>query len=365
MAPHYYGFITICILAILLNSAVIYLFLTKKFLRNMYSNIFLFSLAISDLCYVAVTVPLLIKCEQLYLDSPGVAHHQCYAYEYATVFFGYCTVYHIQLAIAEKLCAICFTFKHHSKFCRSIAVKFTVSVWLFSAILTHIPAWWDYAFPSDRSKVYDKHFFKFHFATGFALPLLISTVMYCIILHKIFTAANRRLGEDTNRNRSRMHTEKKAALTFAIMLAAFVFSWSTWFIARIDGRIGTSKSVYIFLTTSRFLDPVFNPILYTFLKNDFRRAFLTLVWRKEQSSKFLTSRMRMAPKNNHGGSDTNSHEHTTRLLPYSKKRMATVAKENSPSTQGTTSEKVYTAMGGVNRFEKHNLEIMNSVQCIQ
>jgi hypothetical protein len=312
-SPFHYGYIVISIVAVLLNSTVIYLFLTRKYLQNMYSNTFLFSLAISDLCYAAVAMPLLIKCEQI-KEPPPVA--VCYAYEYIVVFFGYSTVYHILLAIAEKLCAICFTLRHHSTFCRSLAVKLSLSVWFLSILYTHIPMWWDYFFPSKINTERDEAYYKFHFATGFAIPVIISAIMYSTILHKIFKASKKRLTEDTHRNKTRLHAERKAALTFAIMLAAFLFSWSTWFLGRINDTVTSSNNVYRFITICKFLDPVFNPLLYTFLKNDFRRAFFSLVRSKRQNNKL--QEMRLTRFNNHA-SGSKTQEDILPSSPYSVK----------------------------------------------
>lgn len=331
--PVQYGYLTISIVAILLNSAVIYLFLTRKYLRNMYSNIFLFSLAISDLCYAAVAIPLLIKCDQ------AMPQYVCYAYAYTMVFFSYSTVYHILLGISEKLCAICFTLKHHSMFCKSIAIKLSFSVWFLSIIFTHIPIWWEHVFPGDTRNATEKNeeqdneldeaYYKFHFTIGFAIPVVISVIMYSMILHKIFKASNRRLTEDTQRNKLRLHVERKAALTFAIMLAAFLFSWSTWFLARIIyDRIVTGDAVYYFLTISRFCDPIFNPLLYTFLKNDFRRAFFSLFQSKKQSNNL--SKMPLTRLNNHT-SRQDTQEDTIRSSPLAvTKPMLSTQRRPSP-----------------------------------
>ena len=302
-----YGYVTISVIAIVLNSIVIYLFLTRKYLRNMYSNIFLFSLAISDLCYAAVAIPLLIKCEHNFRDQLPPPQPVCYAYAYVMVFFGYSTVFHIVLAIAEKLCAICFTLKHHAVFCKSIAIKLSLFVWLISLLLTHIPVWWDFLFPGtgEENTERDEAYQKFHFATGYAIPVLTSAIMYSIILHKIFKAANKRLTEDSQQKRARLHAEKKAALTFAVMLGAFLFSWSTWFLARVHEPIRNGIRMYHFITISKLLDPILNPLLYTFLKNDFRRAFLRLFWSKRRNNEL--ERMRLSRMNNHV-SGTSTHE---------------------------------------------------------
>ena len=264
----------------------------------MYSNIFLFSLAISDLCYAAVAIPLLIKCEHNHRDKLPPPQPVCYAYEYVMVFFGYSTVCHIVLAIAEKLCAICFALKHHAVFCKSIAIKLSLFVWLISILFTHIPVWWDYFFPgsNEKNRERDDVYQKFHFATGYATPVLTSAIMYSIILHKIFKAANKRLTEDTKQKRARLHAEKKAALTFALMLGAFLFAWSAWFFSRVHHQIMNGISMYHFLTISRFLDPILNPLLYTFLKRDFRRAFLRLFWGKRRNE---LERMGLTRMNNH------------------------------------------------------------------
>lgn len=316
-----YGYLAISLLAILLNAAVIYLFLTKKKLRKMHSNIFLFSLAISDLCYASVAIPMNIKCEQDFEE--GRISNVCIALEYVIVFFGYSTVYHIMLAIAEKLYAICFTLKHHSKFCRSIAIKLSLSVWILSSFLTHIPVWWEYIIKPDNvngtdntASIYETYY-KFHFAIGFAIPMLMSVIMYSIILHKIFKVVHRRLSEDTKTNKTRLRAERKAAFTFAIMQIAFLFSWITWFIARIDPKIVTNDSVYYFVTISRFLDPIFNPILYTFLKNDFRNAFLS-IFREAQRGK--ASGMHLT-KLNHQPTTSGTHEDILQTSPQVKRQL--------------------------------------------
>jgi hypothetical protein len=305
--PIEYGYVTISLIAIVLNSIVIYLFLTRKCLRNMYSNIFLFSLAISDLSYAAVAIPLLIKCEHLARDGHAPPQKVCYAYAYVMVFFGYSTVYHIVLAIAEKLCAICFALKHHAVFCRSIAIKLSLFVWILSIFFTHIPVWWEYFFPDAEKEVARiKAYIKFHFVTGYAIPVLTSAIMYSVILHKIFKAVSQRLTEDTQRKAARLHAEKKAVLTFAIMLAAFLFAWSTWFLARIQVPMAEGVPMYQFITISKLLDPILNPLLYTFLKHDFRRDFLRLFWSKRRRRQSQT--MHLTRLNNRASATSATRE---------------------------------------------------------
>ena len=316
-SPVQRGYLAISLLAILLNSAVIFLFLTKKKLRKMHSNLFLFSLAISDLCYASVAMPLLIRCEQFH-DLNDL----CLAYGYVMVFFGYSTVYHIMLGIAEKLYAICFTLKHHSKFCRSIAIKLSLSVWLLSIFLAHIPVWWEYILKPPNANGTDEEariltyqaYYKFHFAIGFALPVLMSAIMYSVIFHKIFKVVHRRLSEDTKKNKTRLRAEKKAAFTFAVMQLAFLFSWGGWFLARVGAITVDDDDVstyYDFVTISRFLDPIFNPLLYTFLKNDFRKAFLGVIrgTQRGQGSGMHLTRL------NHQATTSGTHEDMLQTSP--------------------------------------------------
>lgn len=275
--------------AIFLNSVVIYLFMTRKYLRNVNSNVFLLSLSISDLCFSSSTVPLLIKCEQMANNPPPLL--VCYIHDYVITYFGYTTVYHILLGITEKLFAICYAIKHHLRFCKSMAIKLSVFVWLLSFIFAHIPIWWDYILYSKKMETHnDKHnaFLKFHFASGYAMPFVMSSFMCFVILRKIIKVSRLRQSQRCYRS-TRFCKEKQAALAFAIMLGTFLLSWSPWFLARIDA-IQMSEKMYFFVVVTRYLVPILNPLLYSLWKNDFRKAFKSMVKKKVRSNHFITAR---------------------------------------------------------------------------
>ena len=82
------------------------------------------------------------------------------------------------------------------------------------------------------------------------------------------------------RNRS-IASDKRALFIFAMMLGVFTICWLSWYInlfqVELDEKILLPVTVADVLDFFRFGTSLFNPLMYTFLKNDFRRASCSLV----------------------------------------------------------------------------------------
>lgn len=82
------------------------------------------------------------------------------------------------------------------------------------------------------------------------------------------------------RNRS-IASDKRALIIFATMLGIFTLCWLSWYITLFQVQLGKDaifpETLADFLDFLRFGTSFFNPMLYTFLKNDFRRAVCSLL----------------------------------------------------------------------------------------
>jgi hypothetical protein len=84
-----------------------------------------------------------------------------------------------------------------------------------------------------------------------------------------------------NQNCKPLSSERRAITIFALMLGIFTTCWLTWYLSIINVYtkvvLNMPERWYDFFDFLRFSTSFINPLLYTFLKHDFREALFSLV----------------------------------------------------------------------------------------
>ena len=265
-----------------INILVIYLFMNKDYLRTK-TNSFLVSLAVSDLLTGVLSIPFYLICSLTY--RPPV----CFA---SAVFYrciAFSTMAHIMVVTLERYVAVMFPMRYYRmvtkrRICLCIGV-----VWLFSIFWVTIQlSWLNVNNPRLTSSPEEVKYERIYNITGvlvcFTIPLCVivfcSTRMFIVIRRQVRNIRRQAKLSVDPRNHS-IASDKRALLIFALMLGIFTICWSSWYINLFQFEFGqnailpeTFADVLDFL---RFATSLFNPLLYTFLKNDFRRATCSLV----------------------------------------------------------------------------------------
>ena len=159
---------------------------------------------------------------------------------------------------------------------------------MFSILYASIQfSWLDFA-DHRVNTMYRKDLEKIYHITGailcFTVPLCI--MLFCfgrmlIVIRKQVKNIRRQAEMSADpRNRS-IASDKRALIIFATMLGIFTLCWLSWYITLFQVQLGKGailpESLADFLDFLRFGTSFFNPMLYTFLKNDFHRAVCSLL----------------------------------------------------------------------------------------
>lgn len=266
------------ILAVLIfvaNSAVIYLYKKNRNLRTV-TNFCLVFLAVSDLLASVVAIPLILLCNTVPFD--------CTWMDFSSRFIAISTILHLVVVSTERYLMIVYPMHYIKLVNKKRTIAVLVSVWVFSLTVVLIQLCW--VIDESQSSQLQKYDLSFSLTTfcGIVLPALFSMIF---IYSKIFTVLQRQIKSikrhntptfaETNNTSEDAHSkrsERRAVLVFALMIITFVLGWFPYFIFTFLGDLGievpTSRSgFWIFL---RFATSLMNPLLYTFLKTDFKYA---------------------------------------------------------------------------------------------
>ena len=109
--------------------------------------------------------------------------------------------------------------------------------------------------------------------------VLIPSIILCLQYVSMLTLINK-LAQHCPPQRKHLQKNRKAILIYSIMYLFFMFLCLPFFIIRVviafHGEIfdGMSTSVLQMIFLMRYLTAIINPLIYTFLKKDFRNAFV-------------------------------------------------------------------------------------------
>ena len=238
-------------------------------------NLFFVSLAVSDLMVGAVSIPLWIydlSCP--YFNScikPNVS--VSVFYRGFDVFSAMASIWNLVAISVERYLAICWPVQHRlSSFTRYYLMIF--ATWSYSVIITavysidFIPTWKSY-----RGSLV--------FVAGFAVPLLVITVMYSSI-HRSVMSMNahwKKANAKTSVLRKSVQREKRTATTVFIVTALFIAAWLPFFVVSMLWMYYRSSlpagggfiRLMDFIKWMHYSNSAVNPIVYAYRSEEIRR----------------------------------------------------------------------------------------------
>lgn len=268
------------------NALVIVLFLRRKYLRTL-SNFPLVSLAVCDFITGSVNIPLFIITflTSAIRSQEVIFYLRCLVFVLHTL-TATATVYHILVVVGEKYFAIVWPWKHRL-LTRKVVFRVITTVWFVSLIIAFTPFSW--------IKVSDMKV-KAHLLLGYSIVCLFAVFVlsYLFIIYALvvmFRVISGKSGQkqpvllrrnsrsfETNRQRRRVCT------IFAAMATVFAVCWLPWYmmvlLVNMKVDIKNFDSYLQWFATLRYVTCIVNPLLYTFFKPDFRRAFKEVLWNK-------------------------------------------------------------------------------------
>lgn len=259
-----------CII-VLVNAPIIVFFFKMPSLRHSTANTFLVGLALADMLCGLIMIPAALLCE-LNTLPPSYRHGVCRFYYVSNYTISISSVYHILAASFAKYFAIVYPVRNITLFTASRVKYVSAIIWLTGFLASHLPIYWPYLSYEDFLKIV-----KIHGIFLFVFVLVIPTaILFFIHLHiygNLFwkrrptTQARQNSGRDTHRENSRV------VILFLVLFLVFLISWLPWYLIG-AGWIDEDDSV---LLTLRFLAPILNPLVFTLVKRDFRKAMTSVI----------------------------------------------------------------------------------------
>lgn len=280
--------ITLSVLIIAINVLVLLLFIRRRPLRTK-TNLLLVSLSVSDLMMGLLGIPMNTACNALvgYKSFSGLCITSAAVYRFIAV----STIFHILIITGERYVSVIYPFRYMTIVTKRRTVTLISSVWFFSLFMALIQLAWqelDHFTSRNPTKL---RWGLIYNIIGIVVCLLIPLAFMLFFYVRMFNVIHHQAEQirklnNIHESRGRgkhLDAEKRAITIFALMLGIFTCCWSTWYIGLLQDYL--SKDVFYAIPTVwllvfdflRFSTSLINPMLYTFLKQDFRRELFLII----------------------------------------------------------------------------------------
>lgn len=273
------GLIAVCVAVVFINFMVLHLYVTRRQLRTK-TNTLLISLAVSDLLTGLCGIPLYIACSAV--RKEGICIAQAVVFRFTAV----STMFHILAITGERYFSVMQPLQYIAVVTFHKTLRVIAGIWMISLLVALVQLSWLVPFG-----IFRYHPTKFTayliyncvgFGLCFAVPFLFMVVAYIqmfLTIHRQVQQINKQnLNVDfTSTHFRASYTQLRALMIFAFMLVLFAGSWVTWYISLlqlyVDFSFLSEESMMVF-DFLRVAVSFINPLLYTFLKIDFREALI-------------------------------------------------------------------------------------------
>ena len=277
-------------LIIAINILVIVLFVRRRPLRTK-TNLLLVSLSVSDLMMGLLGIPMSTACNALvgYQSFSGLCITAAAVYRFIAV----STIFHILVITGERYVSVVYPFRYMLIVTKRRIVTLITSVWVLSLFVALIQLSWqkfDHFTSRDPTKIRLGLIYNIAgIVVCLLVPLLLMLFFYVRMFNVIRHQARqiRKLNnvqESCDKVRKKpLVAEKRAITIFALMLGIFTSCWSTWYIGLLQDYL--DENVFYAISADwlmvfdflRFSTSFINPMLYTFLKKDFRAELFLML----------------------------------------------------------------------------------------
>ena len=279
-----------CLLIVVVNGLVIFLIYKKKSLRTL-TNMFLTSLALSDLMSSLLGIPLLDIC--LVKDAIKV----CVSSSIIIRFTAISSVCHVLLIACDRYIFIVHSINYHVLVTKSRAIVAIVAIWLLSFLASVIQLSWQNLQEGalteyhETAQEMDIKYSVACIALFFAIPLLLMCYLYGHIYYISIkrNKRDRQLSKNLQQPHRSLLQEWRGRSVLLITMVIFAGCWLPFFLMVLDAHMESSpfsplpvflERLLIFIG---FIPQLLNPVLCTLAKKDFRHALKEMFLQRQAS----------------------------------------------------------------------------------
>lgn len=283
--PDYDGcLIVLCIAVICVNMLVLVLYSKTRQLRTK-TNTLLVSLATSDLLMGLCGIPLYVTCNAIRYENICIAQAVVFR------FIAVSTMFHILAITGERYICVLHPMQYITIVTGKRILRVIACIWAISLFVALIQLSWVLPFgyfsknaiKFSSSLIYNCVGLTVCFAIPFFSMVVVCSKMFITIrrqVQKIKRQSVRLDAATSSINIRSSYRQLRALLIFTLMLGLFAGSWVTWYISIFQLYMNMSVFSEVSMAVFDFLRvgvSLINPLLYTFLKNDFREALMSFV----------------------------------------------------------------------------------------
>ena len=287
----------IAVLIVLINGLVFLLFAKEKRLRTP-TNYLLFSLAVCDFMTGLINVPLtIVVLNGLVAPPRGIllGFFLVILHNLVVVL----VVYHIFAITAERYFSIVHPFRHRWQMTAKSSLKIIGAIWLAAVIIAFLPVTWFTRFlnsPQSGILTVTKQIQTGHIIFKIVFVFLVPYVFIFysqIVMFKRIRQKTSKFGGERRTHSTvyrKAQDSKRCLIIFGFMAFVYAICWLPWFVISLFYSfwfpLGENANKILLEFSHAFLilryhTSIVNPVLYTFLKRDFLRAFKSIILRRK------------------------------------------------------------------------------------
>lgn len=271
------------------NSLVIALVYKNKQLRTI-TNLGLACLALSDLLSGLVAIPLIFACNLSPMPN-GIAF--CIAMDLASRFIAISTILHLLIVTFERYVMIIYPMHYYRIVSTNRMATAMVFIWTFSLAVSLIQLIWiSFGSTETTNEQHSDVIYSYScFAGLVVLPLMLLAVAYSRIFLILRAQLKRIRRQETHirvsRGARQKRGQKRAVTILGSMILAFILGWCSYFLSSIlldeNLLMNLPPAVNVTLLFLRYSTSLFNPLLYSLFKEDFRNVLRSYVFKNPRN----------------------------------------------------------------------------------
>lgn len=280
--PCFYALIAI--LGLLGNGLVILILLNYQNMKTI-PNVYILNLAIVDFVFV-LNLPLLAY--QIATNNWPFGNFMCKFAGGIDTLNQYASIYTLALMSVDRLIAVVYPLSSMRYRTKKIARSLCATVWVFSGIFSIPIVILQTTTTHEGSSLTmcailnltDTQHYAYLFVTvicGFLLPLLIISVCYITLMFQI-SSSTLPISSDGS---AAQRAQKRVSVLVVSVIVVFVVCWLPYyvvqFVAAFSNMTPTLAVVYTITTCWCYANSLFNPFIYTFIGENFKRNLLLML----------------------------------------------------------------------------------------